>query len=256
MTDIPTPAAHEPTPASDQAATEIAVHARDLQLDGKRGRIYGPLDLSLARGSLTVITGRAGTGKSSLLLTLAGRMKPTSGELTVVGYQLPRQERAVQRRTSAMGIAGLDDLDDEVTVGACVRERQAWLAKPWKIVRTPGDGDVARVCRPTFGDLPVPRSRDIVHGLPEATNLLLRIALALLSDPELIVVDEIDQIHDLAERDLVWRRLEALAADGLTVVAACAGAAEVDRVSWTTRPRHVELPEHEIAVLAPATSQP
>lgn len=233
----------------------LAVRARDLRLDGKRGRIYGPLDLDLEAGSLTVLTGRAGTGKTSLLLSVTGRMNPSAGELTVLGYELPRQARSIQHRTSAMGIAGLDDLDEEVSVGACVRERQAWLAKPWKIVRSPDDESVARVCAPAFGDLPVPRAGEIVHELPEASNLLLRIALAMLSKPQLIVVDEIDQLHDLGERDLIWHRLEAIAASGLTVVTAASGAAELDRVRWTRPPLHVALPDHETVTLSAVAAE-
>lgn len=236
----------------DADGQPVAVHARGLRLDGKRGRIYGPIDLDLPTGSLTVLTGRAGTGKTSLLLSLAGRMNPSAGELTVLGYELPRRSRSVQHRTSAMGIAGLDDLDEEVSVGACVRERQAWLALPWKIVRSPNDATVERVCAAASGDLPVPAAADIVHELPEASNLLLRIALALLSEPQLIVVDEIDQLHDLGERDLIWKRLEAIAASGVTVVAACSGAAELDRVDWQRPPRHVPLPDHETVTLSSA----
>lgn len=251
MSSLPT-LVTAPVLPHDADGQELAVRARDLRLDGKRGRIYGPIDLDLTPGSLTVLTGRAGTGKTSLLLSLAGRMKPSAGELTVLGYELPRRVRSVQHRTSAMGIAGLDDLDEEVSVGACVRERQAWLALPWKIVRSPDDATVAQVCAPAFGDLPVPAAADIVHELPEAGNLLLRIALALLSDPQLIVVDEIDQLHDLGERDLIWQRLEAIAASGVTVVAACSGAAELDRVRWQRPPRHVALPDHDTVTLSSA----
>ncbi|MBW3086531.1 hypothetical protein KEM60_02754 [Austwickia sp. TVS 96-490-7B] len=253
---VPTELPHQHRPShlrlftQDPASGELAIRARGLHLTGRRGTVLAPIDLDIAPGTLTVVTGHSGTGKTSLLLTLVGRMRPSSGsELTVLGRPLPLRAISVQHRTSAMGIAGLDDLDEEVSVSACVRERQAWLAPWWKLIRTPDDHTVADICRPAFGDLPTPAARQVVHELPEASNLLLRVALALLSNPDLIVIDDIDQLRDTAERDLVWHRLEELAAEGLTIVTTCAGAGELDRVPWTIRPGHIELPDHDVATL-------
>ncbi|NKY07989.1 AAA family ATPase, partial [Cellulomonas hominis] len=64
----------------------IAVHARDLRLNGARGTVYGPVDLEVPAGTLAVVQGPQGGGRSSLLLTLAGRMVPDAGSrLTVLG---------------------------------------------------------------------------------------------------------------------------------------------------------------------------
>lgn len=234
-------------PASDPATPRsLAVRAEDLTLAGNRGLVYGPLDLAIPRGSITLVSGRAGSGKTALLLTLVGRMRATGGRLEVLGYDLPRRARSVQHRTSAMGFAGLDDLDEEVTVAATIREREAWLAPWYAIVRQPDDARVAEVCQPVFGDeLPIPTARQIVHELDEASNLLLRIALALLSEPELIVVDELDQLHDTGRRDIVWERLRVLADAGLTVVTSASGSKELDRLGWATPPLHVALPQHD-----------
>ena len=80
---------------------QVAVHARGLQLQGSRGAVYGPLELDLPTGGLVVLQGPQGGGRSSLLLTLAGRMVPDGGsQLTVLGESLPRHRRAVQRRAA------------------------------------------------------------------------------------------------------------------------------------------------------------
>lgn len=163
------------------------------------------------------------------------------GDLVVLGRRLPARAGAVQRRTAAVGIHGLDDLDEEVTVGASVRERQAWLA-PWhKIVRTPDDSVIAQICAPVFGDAPPPRSRERVHELDEADNLLLRIALAMLSSPELLVVDDIDALHDTEGRRRVWEALHGIADRGVTVVVAAASAGELSRLGWAKLPHHINL---------------
>lgn len=232
-----------PTDASSPISAR-AVRASALQLDGKRGRIYGPVDLEIAAGTLTLVTGRAGTGKTSLLLTLVGRMRPNRGaDLTVLGEPLPARARPVQRRTAAVGVHGLDDLDEEVTVSATIREREAWLAPWYRIVHTPDDEHVARVCGEVFGRTPIPAARQLVHELDEAANLQLRLALALLSDPALIVVDDIDALHDIDRRALVWESLRSLRDRGITVIVAASTPAELDRLDWAVPPTHLALPD-------------
>lgn len=234
------------TQVAPQAATttELAIEATALQLDGRRGRVFGPVDLAIEPGTLNLITGRAGSGKTSLLLTLVGRMKANRGtELTVLGRRLPARAAGVQRRSAAVGIHGLDDLDEEVTVAATVREREAWLAPWYTVVRTPDDARIAEVCAPVFGDAPAPRARQLVHELDEADNLLLRIALAMLSNPELLVVDDIDALHDTDSRRRVWEALHGLADAGLTIVVSAATAGELSRLGWAVLPTHVRLPE-------------
>jgi ABC-type multidrug transport system ATPase subunit len=226
-----------------EALRASVVAASGLQLDGRRGRIYGPVDLDIAPGTLNLVTGKAGSGKTSLLLTLVGRMKPNRGsDLVVLGRRLPARAAGVQRRTAAVGVHGLDDLDEEVTVAATVREREAWLSPWYRIVRSPDDAHVARVCAEVFGRNPVPRAKQLVHELDEAANLQLRLALAVLSDPQLIVVDDIDALHDTDGRRLVWESLRALTERGVTVIASAATAGELSRLGWDTLPTHIPLP--------------
>lgn len=219
-----------------------AIRAENLHLASKRGLVYGPLDWSLDRGSLGVVTGPPDSGKSTLMLTFTGRMRPSPGSvLEVLGHSLPLEARAVQHQTSVMGVAGLDDLDDVVTVRSTVHERLAWLAPWYKVVGRPSDDTIAEVCTPAFGDFPIPTGRTRVYQLSEASNLLLRIALALASKPDLIAVDSIDQLHAVDERDVVWERLRAIAASGVTVVASCTSFREVRRHDWAAQAAHLDL---------------
>lgn len=228
-----------PTPRSHP----LAIEAAGLQLDGRRGRVYGPIDLAIEPGTITLVTGRAGTGRTALLLTLVGRLRPNrSSRLSVLGRRLPGRTIGVQHRTAAVGFAGLDDLDEEVTVAATVRERQAWLARWYRIVREPDDACVREACERVFGDSRPPRAKERIHELDEAANLQLRLALAMLSRPELIVVDDIDSLHDTDGRRRVWESLRELSADGVTIVVSATSAGELARLGWDTLPTHLCLP--------------
>lgn len=219
-----------------------AVHARGLSLHGRRGLVYGPLDLDLPSGRLTVLHGAQGGGRSSLLLTIAGRMVPDArARLIVLGEELPRARGTVQRRAAIAGFAGIDDLDEAVTVGATVSERLAWLS-PW-YRRTPrvDQAAVDRLLRPVYGERPLPRVDCRVHDLDEVDVMLLRIGLAMAQEPALLVVDDVDQVHDSRRRQFVWSRLEAIAACGTTVVASIASLDEVHRFTWADPPHEVFL---------------
>ncbi|MNJ03607.1 hypothetical protein D3C73_1640000 [compost metagenome] len=48
-------------------------------------------------------------------------------------------------------------------------------------------------------------------------------------------------MHDSLRRQTVWTRLEAIAATGVTVVAAVASLDEVARMQWVRRPEQVTL---------------
>lgn len=248
---LPGARADERRAAPAETEAPVAVRARGLALHGSRGPVYGPVDLELPAGGLVVLQGPQGGGRSSLLLTLAGRMLPDRGsQLEVLGEPLPRRRRAVQRRAAVAGFAGIDDLDGSVSVGATVRERLAWLS-PW-YARAPRVDQAlfGRLAAPVFGPRPLPRVQTSVWDLDEVDAMLLRVTLAMAQRPELLLVDDVDQVHDSTRRQTVWSCLEALTSSGTTVVAAVASLDEVARMRWTSAPTQITLASGPHAVPA------
>ncbi|WP_458120786.1 ABC-F family ATP-binding cassette domain-containing protein [Paenibacillus sp. Z6-24] len=64
----------------------VVAEARELQI-GYKHPLLKPLDLMLRRGDKIAITGENGTGKSTLLRTLLGQIKPLNGQ-RLLGYQV------------------------------------------------------------------------------------------------------------------------------------------------------------------------
>ncbi|MGA7204412.1 MAG: AAA family ATPase [Specibacter sp.] len=195
------------------------IFADSLELSADRGPVYGPLTFAAGDG-LTVVRGDAGSGRTSLLLTLAGRMKSDAGDLTIGGYTLPRDIRAIQKLTGIAGFAGIDDLEQSVTVGAALRERQAWLAPWWARVRKLNDVEVAALCADVFGENPIPGANKVIWDLDDTSAFLLRIALAMMGNPEILFVDDIEQIRARDSRSVIWTRLAQLSELTAVVVAA------------------------------------
>lgn len=191
------------------------VRAEKLALSATRGRVYGPLSCEIGTG-LTVLCGPAGSGRTSLLLTLAGRMKQSEGSLTVLGHALPRKARAVQKATAIAGFHDIDALEESVSVGAAIRERQAWLAPWYRFIPRVDDAAVRRVCLPVFGgpgeagSTPMPTADTLIWDLDETQTALLRVALAMLAAPSILFFDQVEQLQSPSARAALWARLDTL----------------------------------------------
>lgn len=194
--------------------------ADDLALTSTRGAVYGPLSFTAGQG-VTVLVGPAGSGRTSLLLTLAGRMRPSSGYAEMLGNALPRQARSAQKLSAIAGFDGIDSLEDSVSVGAAVRERRAWLAPWWAIVPRQNDEHVHAVCRTVFeaAGAELPASDTLIWDLDETQAFLLRVSLAMMSAPRVLFVDRVEQLQSPKARRALWLALAAISDSGAPVVA-------------------------------------
>ncbi|MBD0863428.1 ATP-binding cassette domain-containing protein [Gordonia sp. zg691] len=172
------------------------------------GHIYGPETFRVREGGVTVLSGRAGRGRTALLLTLAGRMKPTSGTLTAFG----RTGQARHLFASA-AIAYIDEVDrvaQTIRVSDVVSEEIRWKSRWYRWVRRSGRDDLEHICGPVFGEHPLPRMDAFVEELPELTATLLRIAVANVGRPPLLVVGGVDRLTSIGDSAAVLDRLVVL----------------------------------------------
>ncbi|GAB3211030.1 ABC transporter ATP-binding protein [Marinactinospora thermotolerans] len=197
-------------------ATGARVQAHELSLRTGRGWVYRDVDLTAAPGSLTALQAESGGGRTALLLTLGGRMRPSSGSARVDGHELPGAEAKV-RGIAALGLSdGVNDLDGRLRVREHLRERLHLRLRPARRSLTR-----AALRAAGLDDLDTARP---VGGLSAEERRRLGVALALVDEPRLLLVDDADRglPHD-RQREL-WRTLRELADGGLTVIAACADA--------------------------------
>ncbi|BBZ23129.1 ATP-binding cassette domain-containing protein [Mycolicibacter hiberniae] len=211
------------TAAAEETTAEAqppAVTARGITMTGPWGRVFGPLDLDIPAGGVSLLIGAPGSGRTALLMNLAGRMKPSAGTLTVFGQS---KARAIFDLAALAGIAELDEIFESVRVGDLITEKIRWDAPWYRLVRRAGDAERDAICAPVFGDVPMPRLHDYVEHLDELTGLLLRIALANTKRPPLLVVGSIDEVTNDRDRATLVQRLVVLGGQQ-TVITASANA--------------------------------
>ncbi|GAA3949603.1 hypothetical protein [Gordonia caeni] len=190
-----------------QMSPPVAVTARGITQTGPWGNVYGPLDLTILLGGLTILQAPAGPGRTALQMTLAGRMKPKSGSLTVMGHTGPAR---IFRASALAAIEDLDSVYASVRVVDLVTEQLRWDAPWYHLIRRADEAVYEQVCRPVFGDRALPPLGEYVENLSELDGILLRVALANTRRPPLLVVGNIDQVTSDQNQRVLVRRLAAL----------------------------------------------
>lgn len=193
--------------AQDPGHTPLLFDAEALQLRGREQMVFGPLDWKLDPAYTGVVSGRQGSGRSALLLALAGRLKGATGRLQVGEVDGIGQPRALRKRVSVARIVGLAELEPNLTVGESRDERSL------------AEGISTKQGREAFAHLEevLGHSFDVetwTERLPALERTLLTVMLGCLRPADYVVVDDLDA--DLTDSEIVWmhRAMALLRADG------------------------------------------
>ena len=192
------------------------LEAAGLGLTAGNRELIRALDLSLAPGQCCALLGRNGSGKSSLILALAGLREPQSGKVALDGTPLAAYRRAELARRIAVLLQD-EDTDfwgsvlDYVMLGRYPHSRSAWGR----------DEEGAALARRRLAELDlVDHSSQAYRTLSGGERQRARIAQVLLQDADILLLDEPLQHLDLRHQGQVMRTLSKCAADGKTVLAA------------------------------------
>ena len=187
---------------------------------GERTVLNG-LELEVTQGTVMALAGPNGVGKSTLLRAVAGALRPTGGEIRVMGadiYAMSGRERAL--------LVGMVPQNPELPRGATALEVTLMGRNPhlgllaWE---TAADVDIAmESLRMTDSEELAERP---VHQLSGGERQRVAIAMALAQQTPVVLLDEPTANLDLAYQPAIMRLLRELAhhptsGGGKTVVTA------------------------------------
>jgi ABC-2 type transport system ATP-binding protein len=182
---------------------EHAVEVRDLVVQRGINRVLRGLDCTIAKGVVTGLLGPSGSGKTTLMRCIVGVQKIRSGTVQVFGEPAgsPKLRRRVGYMTQAPSVYG--DLT--------VRENARYFASLYGIGAARADAAVSDVGLASAAG-------QLVSTLSGGQWARASLACALVSQPDLLVLDEPTVGQDPVLRNELWDRFRALAAGGTTLV--------------------------------------
>ena len=201
---------------------------------------YGPVravagvDLDIVAGETVALLGPNGAGKSTTIDMLLGLARPDAGEVTVFGRTPEEAVRA--GLVGAMLQSG--GLISEVTVRELLVLAASLYPAPMPVDEVLERADLT--------ELADRRTTKLSGGQTQR----VRFALALVPDPELLVLDEPTAAMDVETRRRFWSSMRQLAAAGRTVLFATHYLDEADEYA----DRIVLMAQGRVVADGPATA--
>ena len=165
--------------------------------------VVNHLNLSVKRGTVFGLLGANGAGKSTTIECMLGTKQADAGTVRLLGQDPKKKRRALFQHIGVQFQEG--DYQKEIKVSELCDETASLYRNP---------ADWRKLCEQFgIGD----KANTPVKGLSGGERQQLFIVLALIPQPELVFLDELTTGLDAKARRGVWKTLESLKEQGLTI---------------------------------------
>ena len=188
---------------------DIAIHAKGLtKRFGSLVAVNG-VDLTVRKREVYGFLGPNGSGKSTTIRMLCGLLRPTAGEIDVLGYKIPKDAEALKRRIGYM--TQRFTLYEDLTVG----ENMDFLAAVHEVPRAEARKRIDELLERFW----LKDRRDQLAGtMSGGQKQRLALAGTVLHKPDLLFLDEPTSAVDPQSRREFWEALFELADAGTTLL--------------------------------------
>jgi ABC-2 type transport system ATP-binding protein len=190
-------------------SAERVIETRGLSRQFGALTAVADLDLEIERGEVFGFLGPNGAGKSTLIRMLVGLLPPSTGQVRVLGLELPRQAEKLRPHVGYM--TQRFSLYEDLTV----EENLDFAAQIFGLERDERRRRIAR----TLEEYELGERRDARPAtLSGGWKQRLALAAATIHRPEVLVLDEPTAGVDPDRRRSFWEKIFELAGDGVTVL--------------------------------------
>lgn len=194
--------------------TAVAIEIDDLEVRRGGNRVLPGISLRVRRGIVSALLGPSGSGKTKLMRAIVGVQVVDAGEVSVLG--LPAGTPELRRRVAYVTQA------PSVYTDLTVRENLRYFARVLGVPSERIEHAVETV------DLSR-RIDQVAATLSGGERSRASLAVALLADPDLLILDEPTVGLDPVLRQGLWETFHALAGEGRTIVVSTHVMDEADR---------------------------
>jgi ABC-2 type transport system ATP-binding protein len=182
---------------------ETTIEVTDLVVDRGRQEVLHRISAQIQRGVITGLLGPSGSGKTTLMRAIVGVQMVRSGQVSVLGK--PAGSPWLRRRI------GYLTQSPSIYADLTVRENTRYFASLY--------GLDAGVAEETIREVGLTdQAGQLVATLSGGQHSRASLACAMVSRPEVLVLDEPTVGQDPVLRDELWKRFRQLANDGTTLL--------------------------------------
>ena len=192
---------------STAIGTSTAIRVDGIEKAFGDNTVLRGVDLTVEPGTVFALLGSNGAGKTTLVRILSTLLRADAGSATVAGFDVAAEPERVRE---VISLTGQFAAVDGVLTG---RENLALVARLRRVARP---DSVADDLLERFGLTDAGRRRAATYS--GGMRRRLDIAMSLIGDPEIIVLDEPTTGLDPEARIEVWRTIRDLVDGGTTVL--------------------------------------
>jgi branched-chain amino acid transport system ATP-binding protein len=189
---------------------EPILHAHGLHAWYGSSHVLHGVDITIARGQTVGLLGRNGMGKSTLIRTLLGHVTQRDGQITFFGQDL---SKARPHEVARRGVAYVPE-GRGVFPNLSVRENLVMASKPGADARSAWTFDRVMATFPRLSE----RLTNLGAQLSGGEQQMLSIGRALMTQPELIILDEATEgLAPLIVQE-IWRVVGEIRTSGIATL--------------------------------------
>jgi len=196
---------------------ENIIEMANVYLDsGKGDEIFKNMSFSLKSGRTAIITGGAGSGKTSLVELIVGRKFVKSGSVEVFGNNITSGKKRIINKVRRLigGVGGIFELIPSFTVSQNIAFPIIVTAKSNKYRHE-------RTLKMLTEFSLINRAGDYPHDLTRVQKALVQFARASVANQPLIVIDEPSSGLDKSTSERIFKYLHDVSMSGLTMIILC-----------------------------------
>ena len=159
------------------------------------------LDLEIERGELFALLGVNGAGKTTTIKMLSCLTKPTDGDANISGYSITKEPEKAKRTI------GVSPQETAVAPNLSVKENLELICGIHGFSKEKTEGKIKELSAGFGLDAVLPRKAGKLSG---GWQRRLSIAMALISEPEILFLDEPTLGLDVIARHDLWERIRSL----------------------------------------------